>query len=725
MIIVRVLIHGYFSNGIDYIYPFTTPAIAFTRALVPLGPRKIIGVISEINPTIRFPTEKLKKVIKILDSNTLLSPKAIQILTWLANYYQCNLHQAIKLSIPKYYLQKEHPKVSCQIIYQLSDKLFAPPSNAHKQDKVIKLLQKKGNISHTELLEEKINHATLKVLIQKKVITRHEWSIPDDNSFTEKETKLTLTNDQQLVVQYIHKNINNFKTFLLFGITGSGKTEVYIEAIKPLVKNKKQILILVPEINLTPQTLERFQQNFCEPIVVIHSQLTNQARFDLFAKVKNRTLNIIIATRSGLLIDTPNLGMIIVDEEHDSSYKQANNPTYHARDIAIVKAKQHNVPIILGSGTPSIESYYHAINGKYELLTLKKRALNQLSNQVYIINLQKQKTQAGISATLLHKIKQTISKNEQVLLFINRRGYAHSLICQKCGWCANCNQCQKPYTLHRTPQHLACHFCGKMRDIILQCPNCQSPNLNPIGNGTEKLEDTLNIIFPSANILRLDRSITKKKGTLETAMHDIRLQKIDIIIGTQMITKGHDFQNVSLVGIINVDAGFYSKDFHAVEKTAQLITQVIGRTGRGSKAGDVYIQTYQPDNPLLQLILESNYELFLLKTLKTRKLLRYPPYTYQVYIYAQVNKASVCIYNLQKIYQTLINYKKQENLSCKISQVLPAINIKQAGNYRFMLMLTSDTRKELQQLLKAIATTLIETRKKVKLTIDIDPVDIK
>ncbi|WP_100550902.1 replication restart helicase PriA [Caedibacter taeniospiralis] len=726
MTIVRVLVLGPFEEGLDYLYPFANLPTPFTRVLVPLGKRTVIGMISEINPTTQLSRDELKPVTKLLDDNkSLLSDRSIAMIKWLAKYYQCTLYQALKLSLPKLYLQKEHPEISHQISYQLNNVTVIPPQNAHKQLKAIALLKEHQTLTHEAFLAQEINQATLKALLQKNIIRKKDQPVAASNSCSVKCTPRTLTPNQQAVVARIHQNLNSFKTFLLFGITGSGKTEVYIEAIKPIIQGGLQVLILVPEINLTPQTLTRFQQSFNNPVAAIHSQLSDQARFDLFVKVQSGEIKILITTRSGLLFDTPNLGMIIVDEEHDGSYKQQNIPTYHARDIAIVKAQQHNVPIILGSGTPSIESYYHAMNGKYELLILKNRALNQLSNQVHIINLQRQQTQAGLSPTLIDKIRQTLAKHEQVLLFINRRGFAHSLICQDCGWCANCNQCEKPYTLHQKPQHLACHFCGKARNIILQCPNCQSHNLTDLGHGTEKLEDELNLIFPSAKTARLDRSSTQKKGSLETALNDIQSRQVDIVVGTQMIAKGHDFQNVSLVGIINADAGFYSQDFHSIEKTAQLIIQVAGRTGRGNKAGDVYLQTYQPDNPLLHLILQSSYGHFLAQTLETRKLLNYPPYTCQAYIYAQASKTSTCTHSLQKIYQTLIHCNAQQQLHCQVSSVLPAINIKQAGHYRFMIMLTATTRKALQQLLKMISAATAEARKKAKITIDIDPIEIK
>ncbi|WP_116964372.1 replication restart helicase PriA [Fastidiosibacter lacustris] len=724
MIIVRILVQGPFEDGLDYLYPFSHPVL-YTRVLVPLGKRKLIGIISQINPDCAVTKDKLKQVIKVLDCNAIVSNRTIVLINWLSTYYQCSLYQALKLAIPKLLLQKEQAFYSEVIEYRLANSNIKLAKNAHKQNQLIELLKQRQVLNHSELIKLGVLPQTLKALLNKSAIQKYVYPY---NPFynTQRQTyPKTLTTEQQKIVSTISTRLDYFNTILLYGVTGSGKTEIYIETIKPIVEKGGQVLILVPEINLTPQTLNRFQNRLTQPMAVIHSQLTDQARLDVWLHAKEGNINIIIATRIGLFFDLPKLKMIIVDEEHDASYKQQNIPNYHARDVAIMKAQKFNVPILLGSGTPSLESYHHAISNKYHLISLKKRALNQTQNTIHIINMQKQQTVLGLSQVLIDKIQQVIAKGEQALLFINRRGFAHSLICQACGWCANCNHCQKPYTLHKKPQHLACHFCGKAKEIITECPNCKSHNLIDFGNGTEKLEDQLMDIFPYANVARLDRSSTQRKGELEAQLNNIKSNHIDIIVGTQMITKGHDFQHVTLVGVINADAGFYSQDFHAIEKTAQLITQVAGRTGRGNKSGEVYIQTYQPDNSILHLILQKHYEQFLHHALETRKLLNYPPFSYQAYIYAQATKTEMCTYALQKLYHSLSHYNLHYQFKCDISPVLPAINIKQAGYYRFMLMLTAKNRSTLQKLLKSIKHEIATTRKKVKITVDIDPIEIK
>ena len=341
MLIVRVLTPGPFEKGLDYIYPFNQVPLAFSRVLVPLGKRKIIGIISEVNPISTIAIEKLKPIIKQLDKIPLLSQNSIDIIIWLAKYYQCTLYQAIKLAIPKLYLQKEYPEISQEISYSLTTIAFSLAKNAHKQRELVELLRHQ-QLKHSELLAFNITNSALKALVNKNIILKHQHIIASNNTCAKKETPLVLTEHQQKAVDSIHQRLNHFSTTLLYGVTGSGKTEVYIEAIKPIIDNGKQVLVLVPEINLTPQTLTRFQQNFAQPVAAIHSQLTDQARFDLWLKIQNAEINIIIATRSGLLFDMPKLGMIIVDEEHDASYKQQNIPSYQARDVAIFTVLSHH-----------------------------------------------------------------------------------------------------------------------------------------------------------------------------------------------------------------------------------------------------------------------------------------------------------------------------------------------------------------------------------------------
>ncbi|WP_119344641.1 primosomal protein N' [Facilibium subflavum] len=723
---VRVALPGPFLKGLDYKFPFSDAPVLYTRVLVPLGKRQIIGIIIDKQSTCDFDHKKLKSVLKVLDTAPVISSININMINWLSHYYHSSLYQAFKLALPKLLLQREHAHPSCQYYYVLA-KQFTPAKNAHQQQKALSLLSQESRLYHEDLKQHNIHLATIQALLKKEVIIKKKATLeneikPAQNINNQDEP--TLNKEQQHAVQQIQSRLYGFSTTLIFGITGSGKTEVYLQAIKPLIKQNKQVLVLVPEINLTPQTQTRFYARFAVPTVVINSKISDQTRLNYYYGIQQNHIKIVISTRAGLLCDFKELGMIIVDEEHDSSFKQQNGIHYHARDMAIVKAKAHDIPVILGSGTPSIESYYHAKTGKYHLLNLTKRALNQTPNTIQIINLQKHKAPSGISSILKQKISQSLENNDQVLLFVNRRGFAHSLICQDCGWCAQCDACETPYTLHLHPQHLSCHFCGKGVNIFTHCKNCQSTDLIDFGSGTEKLEHHLSELFPLARIARLDRTATQRKGALEKQLHAITQKKVDIIVGTQMIAKGHDFQHVNLVGIINADAGFYSQDFHAIEKNAQLITQVAGRTGRGIKAGEVLLQTYQPDNPMFALLLNGHYQHFLEHLLTTRKMLLYPPFSYQAYIYAQASQQSACITTLNTLAAQLGKMTQHQQAICQISGPIPAIAAKRSGKYRFSLMLTANNRKALHYLLKSI-NRFITQQTKVKLTFDIDPIEIK
>lgn len=725
--LIKVAVAGPFEKGLDYIYPFDHPAILYTRVIVPLARREVIGIIIDVDITTTHSPQKLKKVIKNIDHQALLSATTIAFLQWMQAYYHACYYQILKLLVPKLLLQRENAGIQKAICYRLKSKKDAMnqvAKNAKQQIKIIVLLQQQDVLAHADLSKYNIKLEAIKALINKGII-KEFTQLPSyqNNAYNPDRAPKILNTEQKKAVASIQQHFEHFRTILLYGVTGSGKTEVYLQAISPLIRAKKQVLIMVPEINLTPQTVKRFAEHFNVAVIAVHSNITDQMRLEYWLAVKANKIQIVIATRAGLFFEFADLAMVIVDEEHDASFKQQNGVHYHGRNLAIVKAKMLNIPIVLGSGTPSIESYYHAKQGKYALITLNSKACNAEKNDVYIINLQHQKTEAGLTNRLMAKVEQCLDKGGQALLFVARRGFAHSLICKDCGWCADCESCEKPYTLHLHPQHLACHFCGKSRGIYQRCPKCHSDNLMDFGSGTEKIEEYLAMQFPKARITRLDRTVTRKKGALEQQLQHITTGNSDIIIGTQMITKGHDFQKVALVGIINVDAGFYSPDFHAVERTAQLITQVAGRTGRGDKKGAIYIQTYQPDNPTLNLILQGNYTLFLSRLLETRQLLDYPPYRYQTYIYSQAVKAKTCIDALESIKIIIEKAINVEHADTVIGPV-PGIHLKQANKFRFTLMITTTTRTAMQQILKAVYPGVTHDRR-AKITMDIDPIEIK
>ena len=540
------------------------------------------------------------------------------------------------------------------------------------------------------------------------------------------QNRLVLNKQQTLVVSRLSVR-NGFETFLLNGVTGSGKTEVYLQAIESALNRGEQVLVLVPEIGLTPQTIQRFKARFNVEMDVLHSNMNETERLNAWLRARNGESAIVIGTRSALFTQFQNLGLIIIDEEHDSSFKQQEGWRYHARDLAVIRAKNLAIPIILGSATPSLESVQNVQKGKFTELTLTTRAGNALPVKQQIIDLKTQRVTAGLSEQLLAKMKSYLAKGNQVMLFLNRRGFAPVLLCHECGWICQCEACDKPYTYHQKQRVLRCHHCSSQRVIPRQCGHCGSTNLVTTGLGTEQLEQVLIEQFPDYKISRIDRDSTVRKGSLETHLNDIREGKIQILIGTQMLAKGHHFPNVTLVAIINVDSALFSTDFRAEERLAQLYLQVSGRAGRAEKQGEVVLQTHYPDHPLLKNLVEKGYEAFAGEALKMRQLMMLPPFSSQVLFKATSKNSEQAVQFLQE----LANFfaQKANDLALQGLQIRPPFSAplaKKAGYYRWLLLIQHPSRMALQKLLNMFDAEKeqVTVPSSIKLAMDIDPQDI-
>jgi len=469
------------------------------------------------------------------------------------------------------------------------EQLAKVETKAPKQFALFQLIAKHHGISWAELRTLGYSKAQLNALVAKDLIkqVKHKpgqfsWQ---DNKLTQ-ENKQLLSTEQALIVAAINQSLDRFSCHLIDGVTGSGKTEVYLQAMENVLANHQQVLVIVPEIGLTPQTLLRFEQRFSVPICLHHSNLNDTERLDTWLSAQQGSAAIVIGTRSAIFSPLHKLGMIIVDEEHDSSLKQQDSFRYHGRDIAILRARQTNIPIILGSATPSFESL---------------------------------QMEFGLSGSLKHEIKQTLARGEQALIFLNRRGYAPAINCQECHWLADCQRCDKPYTYHQKQQLLICHHCGSQKRVPKQCPKCGSIRIAPIGQGTEQLEQRIGEIFPDVSVVRIDRDSTRKKGELTKLLQEITDKKHQLLIGTQMLAKGHHFPDVTLVAVLDGDGALFSFDFRASEQMAQLLIQVAGRAGRASKPGKVLVQTSYPEHPLLQDLVHNGYQHFAKQALAERK----------------------------------------------------------------------------------------------------------
>ena len=528
---------------------------------------------------------------------------------------------------------------------------------------------------------------------------------------------LKLNVHQQSAVNQITAS-NHFQTFLLSGITGSGKTEVYLRCIEKLIQQKKQALILVPEIGLTPQTLQRFRERFNIPIAVLHSDLTDKKRAQAWIMAKTGIAKIVIGTRSAIFTPLLNPGMVILDEEHDLSFKQQSGFRYSARDLAVMRGQFENIPVMLGSATPSLESLYNVQHRRYRLLSLRSRAGNAVLPKLTIVDLRKKKLIAGLSEDLLISIEKHIKNKGQVLLFLNRRGYAPTLLCHGCGWMMHCDRCDTRLTLHFYPKRLYCHHCGATKKIPLICLKCQQQELIDVGFGTERLEATLQNHFPGYGIVRIDRDSTRTKNSMEEKLNLIHNREVPILIGTQMVAKGHHFSHLTLVAIVDADSGLYNADFRATERMGQLLTQVAGRAGRVDRQGEVLIQTHQSNNPLLTLLLKEGYEVFAQALLKERQLVQLPPFTHLTLLRAEAVKHNLPLDFLLRIKECMLN-----KLEKKVDLLgpVPAVMERKAGRYRYQLLFQSEHRKHLHQVLNELILILANQRTKVRWSLDIDP----
>jgi primosomal protein N' (replication factor Y) len=514
------------------------------------------------------------------------------------------------------------------------------------------------------------------------------------------------------------------KPILLYGVTGSGKTEVYLQAIAYSIQQKQQAIVLVPEIALTPQTVTRFRSRFGQRIAVLHSHLSEGERHDEWHRIKNGEADVVIGARSAIFAPVPKLGLVIVDEEHEPSYKQSEAPRYHARDVAIMRAHFSGCPVVIGSATPALESWYNVQIGKYVCYTLPDRADYRAMPQVHVVDMRVEAERNGnpvvFSKVLLDAMHERLRKKEQVMLFLNRRGFASSLQCPVCGYVSNCSSCSVSHTYHMNQHALLCHICGGRKAVPASCPECGDPSFRYAGFGTQRLEDIAKKCFPHATIARMDTDTTRAKDGHEKILDAFRAQKIDILVGTQMIAKGLHFPNVTLVGIMYADMSLHMPDFRAGERTFQLITQVAGRAGRGEVPGDVFIQTYTPHHVAVETARRMEYENFASEELEFRQELHYPPYAHLVCIHFKGANEGEVRYSAELYAQKLQSVASSKIL---VSDATPSPLAKAKDIYRYQIIMRARSVKTIQEALRPVAETL-PLPKTVTMTIDVDAVDL-
>lgn len=696
------------------------------RVLVPFGRRQMVGVCIAVERYQQRADETfaLKPIVEILDDASLWPKPLWAILEWAADYYQHPTGDVLQQAMPVLLRQgaaasyqtttRYMPTVSGQ---QLAlDELKRAP----KQQQLLAALQQRPLLLR-DLVAAEYSLSALKALQDKGLVDgiEHEPAAKDWR-FQIGAEPLRLNAEQAIALAAIAAAPKP-QTYLLDGVTGSGKTEVYLQAMAQVLRQGKQVLVLVPEIGLTPQTLRRFQKRFAVPIVMLHSALTDRERLDAWLDARNGSAAIIIGTRSAIFTPCEQLGMIIVDEEHDSSLKQHEGFRYHARDLAVVRGQHEHVPVILGSATPSFETLSNAQRQRYAWLRLQKRAGAAKPARHVVLDIKGLALQAGLSQPLLKLVEAELEQGNQVLLFLNRRGFAPALLCHECGWLAECKRCSAHYTVHQGRGQLICHHCGSEQRIPAQCHDCGSTQLIGRGVGTEQLEQVLAERFPDYPVLRIDRDSTRRKGALSAHLEAAAENRYPILVGTQMLAKGHHFPDVTLVALLDVDGALYSSDFRAAERLGQLFTQVAGRAGRASKPGTVVLQTHHPEHELIQDLVNNGYSHFARTALQERQAVQLPPYSQLALFRAEATQVELVQQALQAIARLI-----PERPDILLLGPLPAALERRAGKYRWQLWLQCDTRALRSQLLRHILPQLedLPELRRVRWSLDVDPQDV-
>ena len=703
---------------------------AGVRVRIPFGRQKLVGIIVEEIQHSDVPANKLKSVTAVLDDHSLFSADLLNLLFWAARYYVHPLGDVIQTALPVYLRSNDDATPSLSEYWHINHTKTAPHEEiqqilkrAPKQQQIYQLLYDAENGLDADALNSLTNNwrPAIKALLAKQFINQDVKPavIRAKNSG---KKNFCLTEEQTAAVNSITSHLHEHSVHVLNGVTGSGKTEVYLSLCETTLAANKQVLVLVPEIGLTPQLMQRFRERLDTNIVVLHSAMNDKQRYAAWHAAATNQAQLIIGTRSTIFTPLPEPGLIIVDEEHDGSYKQQDGFRYNARDLAILRAKNSNIPIVLGSATPSIESLNNINEQRYMVHYLKQRANKKPLPKIKLVNLCNQKLHEGMAETLLSTIKQHLDQHGQVLLFINRRGFAPLLMCHDCGWTTNCLRCDAHMTFHKRRKQLHCHHCGSQRAAPEHCEECGSTNILAIGAGTERIEQYLQSAFPDTQVSRIDRDTTRNKGSLEDKLQKAHSGESGILVGTQMLAKGHDFPNLTLVCILDTDQALFSADFRAAEHLAQLVTQVSGRAGRAEKPGEVLIQTHHPEHPLLQTLLHKGYASFAEAALKERQAAGLPPARQLAILRCESVDSKAAQFFLD---QAIEQSQQVDKDNVDIFGPMPAPMERRAGRFRYQIMLQSDNRKALHQFLSWWAPQLqqLASSRKVRWSIDVDPYD--
>jgi primosomal protein N' (replication factor Y) (superfamily II helicase) len=738
--VFRVALDTPLKRLFDYLPPesglWTTPIEPGMRVRVPFGRQKLVGIVMEAAASSDVPAERLKRILEVLDPRPVLDASALALLRWAAEYYHHPVGEVLSTALPKAMRMGAAAEAHQERWSVTPDGREAwargEPRRAPRQRELLGYLVERGGGAPSAY--EGASAAALDEALPKwrdaaRSLAAHGWvlsaKVPlvgGEARFAVKTPGPALRDEQRVAVDAVGAALGHFGAFVLHGVTGSGKTEVYLRLVERVLQQGRRALVLVPEIGLTPQLVGRFRDRFDTPMAVLHSALTDSERLAAWRQAFSGHARIVLGTRSAVFAPVPDLGIIIVDEEHDSSFKQHEGGfRYSARDLAVVRAQRADVPILLGSATPALESLQNVAGGRYVRLSLPYRAAKAEPPRMALVDLRSNAGHAGVSTPAIQAIERHLRDDGQVLVFLNRRGYAPTLLCTACGWIAPCRECDARLTVHLSAGRLRCHHCGFDTELPSRCPQCGFA-VKPVGQGTERIEEALASLFPGVTLARLDRDVVRRRGDMEEVMRRMSSGEARILVGTQMVTKGHDFPNVTLVVVLNADQGLFSTDFRAPERLAQTIVQVAGRAGRGTKPGEVLIQTEFPGHPLLLSLLSEGYDGFARTALTERQQASWPPFSRLAAVRDSAKTAESAL-------EFLTEARKLAGAPPRGLRLLgpvPAAMSKRAGRYHAQLLIEGADRAGLHHFLDSWlpAVEQLQSARRVRWALDVDPIEL-
>jgi len=731
----RVLVDDSAGKAFDYELPEAVAAVLQpgARVRVPVRTRTALATVIELIDETDVPG--VKPISEVVSAEPILSPLLLKLGAWMADYYCCSLEAAMKAVLPNVIRKAEvghQTRLFARLAREVGEEEIEKlEKKAPLQAAAIRFLAEATEpVSLTDLAEKcDATHSVVQALVKKEMIVTESARVErdpfGDESFVH-AAPLEMNAEQLAVFERVKHAIDEDgktvpKPILLHGVTGSGKTEIYLQAIQLVLERGQSAIMLVPEISLTPQTVERFKSRFAttkHEVAVLHSHLSEGERHDEWHKIREGRARIVIGARSAIFAPCANLGLVVVDEEHENTYKQEETPRYHGRDVAVLRASMERCAIVLGSATPSLESFHNAQTGKYELLRLLARVDDKKMPFIRVIDLRQESKKHGaiLSEKLITAINARLEKREQTILFLNRRGFSTSLVCEKCGHVCECPNCSVSLTFHRAMGRIVCHICGYQAVAPAKCPECKDPGIKYSGTGTEKVEDAVSRLFPKAVVKRMDADVMQRRDAFRETLTAFRTGKIDILVGTQMIAKGLHFPNVTLVGIVNADLGLHLPDFRAGERTFQLLTQVAGRAGRGDVEGEVFVQSFTPFSPSIQHARHHDFDGFWEQEIEFRRQWDYPPFTHMVLIIIRSTHQQRAGFSAETLHRRL---KEGLPAGVTLSEPAPAPLEKSHGSYRYHLMLRTRSILRLSRHLRGVLDKLTFPDD-VFVTVDVD-----